>query len=133
MAEKTLRGADVQVYINGQLMPEAQSITYNEQMMQDNIYGIDSPFPQETAITRYLVNGSISGLQLRTDRLSTTRIMAQYTNLLSAPYIKITIKDRYTGSIITDISRAVVSAKSITVQAKSIVRVNFSFTAGFAK
>jgi len=133
MAEKILRGADVQIFINGQLVPEAQSITYNEQKSQENIYGIDSPFPQETAITRYLITGSISGIQLRSDRISTTRIVSKYTNLLSAPYIKITIKNRYTGSIIFDISRAVVSSKSIAIQAKSVVKVNFNFTAGFAK
>ena len=133
MSGKTLRGADVQVFINGQLMPEAQSISYNEQKMQDNIYGIDTPFPQETAITRYLISGNIIGLQLRTDRLSTTRITSKYNNLLSAPYIKITIKDRYTGSVIFDISRAVVNSKSITVQNKSIVRVSFTFTGGFGK
>jgi len=133
MIEKILRGADVQVFINGQLMPEAQSIHYNEQKSQDNIYGIDTPFPQETAITRYLVTGSISGIQLRTDRISTTRITSKYNNLLSAPYIKITIKDRFTGSVLIDISKAVVGNKSVTIQSKTIVHISFNFTAAFAK
>jgi len=134
MAQPTiLRGMDVKIFINGLAYPEAQSVSYVEDRQDELIYGIDNVFAQEIISNKYSVQGRISGLQLKDDKLSTRQIVAKYHNILSAPYISILIKDRHSGATLVEISRASVDRKSFEVNAKGLAKVTISFKAIFSK
>lgn len=133
MESRVLTGAAIHVFINGQLVPEVQNISYTEQKTHEPIFGIDTPFAQELAVTRYLITGTINGINLHRDRIKTTRIKSKFTNILSAPYIKITIKNRKTGAVIMDISRAVVTSHNFNASVKTTSKFSMSFTGIFAK
>jgi len=128
-----LRGMDVKIFINGLSYPEAQSVSYVEDRQDELIYGIDNVFAAEIISNKYSVQGRITGLQLKDDKLSTRKIISKYNNILSAPYISILLKDRHTGATLIEISRASVDRKSFEVSAKGLAKVTLSFKAIFSK
>jgi hypothetical protein len=62
MQSVVLKGAEVKTYVSGKLFAEVQSIQYTIDYGEQEIYGIDSQFPQEIASGRVAVQGSVSGL-----------------------------------------------------------------------
>lgn len=65
--QKILRGADLQVYINGKLFAICTGFRFNEDFGRHDIYGIDQDVPFELAPGQSSISGSIDCVRLRRD------------------------------------------------------------------
>lgn len=129
MAQATISGAHIKIYINGVVYNEAQQLDYTIDYGEEPIYGIDSVFPQEIKITRVSVQGSISGLRIaNSNGLQGYNITPGIRGAIFAPYISIRIQDRRTGEDILFIPYAKVINEKLNVNAKGIARLTFNFT-----
>jgi len=123
-----LKGAECSLYIGGKLYPEAQSISYTVDYGQDFIYGIDSFFPQEIAITKVSVQGSVSGIFVKlSGGLQGHDALTKINQKLFAPYVSFEIRERQSDTKIIFIPQCVVSAETMSIQAKGTVKLSFTF------
>jgi len=129
MSQSTvLSGANVKIYISGKLYAEVQNLTYTIDYGEDPIYGIDSPFAQEIAPGRLSVQGSVSGLRIKfTGGLQGHSIRYKIIELLHSPYTSLRIKDRHSDSDILWLPQMKVTAETMTIPAKGVVKLNFNF------
>jgi len=128
MSQSTvLSGALVKLYISGTQYP-ADSIRYTIDYGEQEIYGIDSIFPQEIATTKISVQGSISGFRVQGDGgLQGRDIRSKITQVLYAPYLSLRIEDRKNKIDLLLINQIKVSNEQMTINAKGVVKINFSF------
>jgi hypothetical protein len=118
----------VQVFINNKLYKEAQTVSYSLDAGETEIFGIDSPYPQEIHSTRATVTGSISGIRIRlSGGLQAYNARPLITDLVKAEYISIRIVDRVTKEDILFIPNAKISRQNFQAQAKGLVRMSFDF------
>ena len=126
--QKTIAGAHLKLYINGQVYEEVQQINYTIDYGEEPIYGIDSVFPQEIKITRISVQGSVSGLRIaNSNGLQSSNIRPGIRDSVFAPYISIRLYDRRTGEDIMFIPYARVTNEKLDVSAKGTAKVSFNF------
>lgn len=124
-----IAGAQVKIYIAGKLFPEAQSIQWEDDFAERAIFGIDTPFAQEIAITQVSVKGSIAGIRVRdVGGLQAADIIGKMFDIIKRPYVSIEIRDRKTDSKILFIPQAKIVNQSNAIQAKSTMKVSFNFT-----
>ena len=123
-----LSGALIKIFINNQLYKEAQQVQYTIDTGEQEIYGIDSPFPQEISSTRFMVSGSISGIRVRmSGGLQAYSAKPLVQDIVKAEYISIRIQDRASGEDLLFIPNAKVSNQNVQASAKSTVKLSFSF------
>lgn len=123
-----LNGASVKLYINNALYKEVQEISYQIDYGVKEIYGIDSPFPQEVVPTRVAVQGAISGIRIKNSGgITAYDAVAPISKILSSPYISIRITDRSTKEDILFVQSAMVTSQSFAVGARNTARVSFTF------
>lgn len=123
-----LKGAEIKIYISGKLYAESQNISYTIDYGEEDIYGIDSPFPQEIATTRVNVQGTINGLRVKlTGGLQGYQIRSRINEILYAPYTSLRIKDRRSDIDILWIPQMKVTNETVQIPSKGIVSLNFSF------
>lgn len=123
-----LPGANILVYVNNKLYKEVQSISYEIDYGEQEIYGIDSPFPQEIASTRASVTGTLSGLRIKySGGIQAYNMRPLIQDILSAPYVSIRIQDRQNKEDLLFISQAKVSKQSVGIGAKKTVTLSFNF------
>jgi hypothetical protein len=124
----TLSGALVKIYINGRVYNEAQSVSYTIDYGETEIYGIDTPFPQEIHSTRAMVAGSISGIRVKkSGGLHSFNAVPIISDIVRSEYVNIRIQDRSTGEDILFIPNAKITKQSFQVQAKGVARLSFDF------
>lgn len=123
-----LAGANCKLFIGGKAYPEVQAISYTIDYGESEIFGIDSPFPQEIATTRISVQGSISGLRLKlSGGLQGKDIITKINQKLFAPYVSFEIRDRQSDTKIIFIPQCKVTTQNVQIQAKGVVKLNFNF------
>lgn len=123
-----LTGALIKLYVNNQLYKEVQSVDYTIDYGENEIYGIDSPFPQEIASTRAAVAGTVRGLRLRySGGIQAYNLKTLISDIVAAPYISIRIQDRSTGEDLLFIPNAKISKQNYSIAAKRVVSLTFDF------
>ena len=123
-----LVGANIKVYLNGEIYPEVQSISYTIDYGEQEIYGIDQVFPQEIAVTKVSVNGSITGIRTKySGGLQAKGIRPLIFDVLNAPYISLRVVDRSNGEDIIYIPSLKVSDESFGAAAKGMVNLSYKF------
>lgn len=123
-----LSGALVRIYINGRIYGEAQSVSYTIDYGESEIFGIDSPFPQEIHSTRATIAGSISGLRIKNSSgLQNYYAVPKMIDIVSAQYISVRIQDRQSGEDLLFIPNAKITKQSVQSAAKATVKLNFDF------
>jgi len=123
-----LAGANCKLLIGGKLYPEVQQISYTIDYGEQEIYGIDSVFPQEIATTRISVQGSVSGLRLKlSGGLQGKDAVTKINQKLFAPYVSIEIRDRQSDTKLIFIPQCKVTSENVQISAKGIVKLNFNF------
>ena len=129
MAGKTLlTGAEIKLYIGGNVYKVAQSVSYMIDYGESEIYGIDSPFAQEIAPTRIKVSGAVSGLRLTTSGgLQGDGARFGINSIFAAPYVSIRLDNRNTQRDLFFLPNAKITNEKVSVAAKGLVRLNFSF------
>lgn len=123
-----LLGALVRIYINNRIYNEAQSVSYTIDYGETEIYGIDTPFPQEIHSTRAMVAGSISGIRIRNSGgIQSFNARPSILDIVKAEYVSIRIQDRSTGEDLLFVPEAKITKQTLQAQAKGVVRLNFDF------
>jgi len=123
-----LKGAECKVFIGGKLYGEVQQISYTIDYGEQEIYGIDSIFPQEIATTRISVQGNISGVRVKlSGGLQGKDAVTKINQKLFAPYVSIEIRERQSETKIIFIPQCKITAETLQAAAKGTVKLNFSF------
>lgn len=123
-----LQGAEIKLYISGKLYKEVQSISYTIDYAEQEIYGIDSQYPQEIAPSRVSVQGSVSGVRVKlTGGLQGYEARSKINQILYAPYTSLRIKDRRSDKDILWIPQMKVTSETLQIPAKGTVKLNFVF------
>ena len=123
-----LTGAHIKVYINNKVYGPCQSIQFQVDYGETEIYGIDAPYAQEIATNRVTVRGSVSGLRVKmSGGLQGSNMRPLYVDLAASPYISIRITDRQSGEDILFIPNAKVSRESHNIATKATYKLSFDF------
>ncbi len=123
-----LKGAECKLFIGGKLYPEVQQISYTIDYGEQEIYGIDSVFPQEIATTRISVQGSISGVRVKlSGGLQGKDVVTKINQKLFAPYVSIEIRERQSETKIIFIPQCKITAETLQVGAKGVAKLSFTF------
>lgn len=124
----TLKGAEVKMYVSGKLYAEVQSIQYTIDYAEQEIYGIDSQFPQEIASGRVSVQGSVSGLVIKNlGGLQAYDLRSKITEILYGPYTSLRLKDRHSDKDLFWLPQMKVVSEQTSIQAKGVVKISFTF------
>jgi hypothetical protein len=128
MPSLLLTGSNIKLYINNKNYKEVQSINFTVDYGETEIYGIDTPYPQEVATTRVSVRGTVQGLRIKlSGGLQGANIRPLFTDIAAAPYISLRISDRYSGEDIIFIPNCKVTRESHSIPSKGIYRITFDF------
>lgn len=124
----SIPGAAVKVKINGKTLSSIQSINWNIDYGTKQIYGIDSEFPQEIAMTKFSIKGNVSNVRLRfSEGLQGANAVPIISNMLGAKYNYIQILDRQSNKPLLEVDRAIISNQNYDVPTKGVVTFSFSF------
>lgn len=124
-----LAGAQVKVYIGGDIYSAVQSVNYAVDLGQNEIYGVDSLFPQEIRNTRVSVQGSIQLVYVGGTGGSSQGANARVkiNELLYQPYVALRIKDVKNGEDILYLPQCMIAQESMSISAKGTVKMSLSF------
>ncbi len=123
-----LKGAEVKCYMSGKLYAEVQSIQYTIDYGEQEIYGIDSQFPQEIAPGRVSVQGTVTGLVIKNlGGLQAYDLRSKINEILHAPYTSLRLKDRFSDSDLLWLPEMKVVNEQVSIQAKGVVKITFTF------
>lgn len=124
----TLTGAHIVVYINNAKYKAVQGISFTIDYGEQEIYGIDCPYPQEIAGTRISVRGKIDGLRLKNNGgLQGANARPLFVDAVASSYISIRIQDRQSQEDILFIPNAKISNQQHSIGAKAVYKMNFDF------
>ena len=129
-------GAGVKLIINGSIVGFATGLSFTRQSNSKFIYGIDSPIPQEIALTTYGVQGTLTGIRVRDGGgLDGPGIMdlSTVSKFFNFKYCNIEVVDRATNKTIYTIQKSVFDSDSWSIQAKSIITFSANFKGTFVK
>jgi hypothetical protein len=125
---KALRGADLQVYINGSLFGICTGLRWQSGKGNRAIYGIDQTEPFEIAPGQTYIRGAIESIRLRRDGGYEGRgIIAPHRQVLLEKYFALAVVDRSTDTVLMAIDRVSADNQSWSVSAKQEVSGSFSF------
>lgn len=124
----TLVSASVRIYINGKIYKEAQSVTYSLDHGISELFGIDSPHPQELVDGRKSVSGTINAIKIKySGDLQSYNAITLTQDVLQNPYISIKIEDKSTGEVLLYIPNARVTNEQMGAATKRTVSYSFGF------
>lgn len=123
-----LRGADLKLFLGGKLYPPVTAFSYTINYGETEIYGIDSVFPQEIAVTKVIVTGTVQGLRIKgSGGLQGYRARSLITDVLHSSYISLRAKDRHSDADIIWIPQVKISSEQFSVNAKGVGIYSFNF------
>jgi len=130
MKQVVLKGAEVKLLIGGKTYPPCKEVTYKINYGEEATYGIDSAFPQEISTTRVSVEGAVSGIKIKSvGGLQGYDIKTRIQDILHAPYITMSLKNRSTDKTILWLPQTKVTEETISIRARGVVVVSFRFKA----
>jgi hypothetical protein len=125
-----VNGADIKLFINGKVYNSVQQLSWVVDRGEQEIYGIDIPFPQEIFTTKVSIKGKVSGVRVKASGgIQANNMASLITDIQASPYIDIRVQDRHTGYDLLLLTRAKISSESVEVGAKSVLRYSFEFKA----
>jgi hypothetical protein len=125
---KSLRGADAQLYINGNIFPICTGVRWRADTGRHAIYGIDQMTPFELALGQVSIKGTVECLRQRQDGgLEGRGVTAPEHSILLEKYFSMALVDRSTDTLIFVIDEASVGGQSWSINAKGQLIGNFDF------
>lgn len=125
---KSLRGADIQVYINGNLFAVCTGLRWSAGTGRHAIMGIDQYTPFELAPGATSIRGGMDCVRLRQDGgLEGRGLTAPEHKLLFEKYFSLAVVDRSTDTVILAVSKCAVGEQSWQVNAKGELQGQFTF------
>ena len=130
MTAKTVAGAHILCYINGNLYGRVSNITYNSQTIHRPVYGVDQAEPFELSPSQTKITGTLSVYRLHGDGGSQGAGMsAKYEDIPRGRYFNITLLDRSNDLILFQAKYCVQQSESWSIPAKGIVTGSLNFEA----
>lgn len=124
----TLSGAHIKLYINNDIYPVVQSVTFSVDYGEYPIYGIDAPHAQELGPGKIEVRGNIQGLRTKhSGGLQAANARTLFNHAASSPYVSIRIQDRSTGEDILFVPNAKITRENHSISIKNTYKLNFDF------
>ncbi len=125
---KTTTGAAYKLYINNRIFGIATGFEWVTSSGRRPIFGLDNVNAIELAPASNSVSGKIDCVRIRLDGgLEGRGINARDEDIMSEKYISIVLIDRLTDTVVFRCDNAAVQQQSWRVDAKNIMRGNFSF------
>jgi hypothetical protein len=125
----SLAGSQIKVYFGGQQLKEIQSMNYTVDYGEQAIYGVDSSYPQEIAVTQVSVKGSFSIVYIQGNMgLQGSDIRSRIQEILYAPYVALRISNIKTSEDIAFFPQTKVTQESMSISAKGVVKITAQFT-----
>jgi len=123
-----LRAGDIKLFIGGNLCKGITAVNYSIDYGEQEIYGIDSAFPQEIASTKVVVRGTVSGTFVRDGKgLQGMGIKGRNKDILTNPYVSLRIQERLSGKDMLWVPEVKISNERVQAAAKDLVRFSFEF------
>ena len=122
-------GALCRLYVNNKVFSVAQSVSINQQTGEYEIFGINSPNPQEIAGGGQIsVKGSCKGVRIKNSGgLQGVNARPLFSDAAASNYVSLRLEDRSTGETIWSIPKAKLTNISESVAIKGVYQVNFDF------
>lgn len=122
-------GALCRLYLNNKIFSVSQSVSITQQTGEYEIFGINSPYPQEIAGGGQIsVKGSCKGVRIKNSGgLQGSNARPLFSDVAASSYISLRLESRDTGETIWSIPKAKISNINESVQIKGIYQVNFDF------
>lgn len=128
MAQLTLAGPHIRLYINNKVYNFVQSLSFSIDYGETESYGIDSPYAQEIAVTKISVRGSVNGVRVKlSGGLQAQNMRPLFYDVAAGPYVSIRIQDRSTSEDIIYIPKAKISKESHSIVSKQTYKLSFDF------
>lgn len=128
-----LTGAQIRLYVNNKIYNTVQSINLTVDYGETEIYGIDSPYPQEIAPGKIMVRGQISCIRVQNSGgLQAGRLRPLTKDFAASPYISLRINDRKTNEDIVFIPNAKVTRETHVAGTKQTYKLTFEFVGQMA-
>lgn len=128
MITKTLRGADIKVYINGRLFKPVVSFAFSLSSGHHAISGIDNMAPFELAPGPTRIKGNMDLLRARMDGgLEGQGVAATHNNILLEKYFTLALIDRVSDSVILYVEDCVIVDQNWNIQSRNIITGQASF------
>lgn len=125
---RTLRGPDIQVYINGKLFAVATGVRWQADPGRHAIYGIDQYTPFELAPGQSRITGAVECVRHRQDGgIEGRGVAAPESQLMLEKYFGLAIVDRSTDTVILAIESAAVGSQNWQVSANGVMTGTFNF------
>ena len=124
----TLSSAAVAIYINDKPYNQAQSISWNISWGVKEIWGIDSPFPQEIADGRASISIRIQAVAIDYNQggMQNYNATTLIGDILQAPYSALRVVNRKNGDTLLYVPNCRVSDESIDSTVKQSVKYSFT-------
>ena len=125
---KSLRGADIRVFINGNIYAPVVSFRWSASTGREAIHGIDQAEAQELAPGASSIKGTFEVVRIRASGgLEGAGIAAPERRILQEKYFSLTIIDRVTDTVVLHIDEAALTDQNWQTASKNITTGSFSF------
>jgi hypothetical protein len=124
----TIVGAQIEIFWNNQQYKEVADISFTVDYGEEEIYGCDSPYPQEIAGGKIAISGSVNGFRIsNSGGLQAKVLRPLFTDVSAAPYVSLRVSDRKTSEDIIYIPMCKISSESHSIPTRGTYKLNFSF------
>jgi hypothetical protein len=125
-----ISGGLIRLYVNNHVYAVTQSVSLTQQTGEYEIYGINSPYPQEIAGGGQVsTKGSVKGVRVKNSGgLQGVNLRPLFSDIAASNYVSLRLEDRSTGETIWSIPKAKVSNINESVATRGIYQVSFDFT-----
>jgi len=124
----TITGAQISIFWNNTQYKEIADITFTVSYGEEEVYGIDSQYPQEILGGKISISGNVTGFRLKNNGgLQAKNLRPLFTDVSAAPYVSLRVSDRSTSEDIIFIPQCKITEESHTIPSKGVYKLNFSF------
>lgn len=124
-----ITGGLTRLYINNKILTTTQSVSMQNSTGEYEIFGINSPYPQEIASGgQRTVRGKVSGVRTKNSGgLQGVNALPLFSDVAASNYVSLRLEDRSTGETLWSIPKAKLSNVDESVSIKGIYRISFDF------
>jgi gamma-glutamylcyclotransferase (GGCT)/AIG2-like uncharacterized protein YtfP len=117
------------LYVNGKIYTSTQSVSMQNQTGEYEIFGINSPYPQEIAGGgQRTVHGEVSGVRTKNSGgLQGVNAIPLFSDVAASNYVALRLEDRSTGETLWSIPKAKLSNIQESISIKGVYKLSFSF------
>jgi hypothetical protein len=120
----------VRLYVNNRILTTTQTVSMENQTGEYEIFGINSPYPQEIAGGgQRSVRGSVAGVRTKNSGgLQSAGALPLFSDVAASNYVSLRLEDRSTGETLWSIPKAKLSNVQESISIKGVYKISFQFT-----